>query len=564
MAQPASDARPKRRSWLATALFFRLLPLVLIVICVYLGWQLAQRVSAYLAEQSDYQQLAPAFPGTATALAQTPTAAAGLNRAGQAWAKPADQHPGQAFVTNTPVAPLATQPAAAFATNTPSPAPPTDAPAMPTLDPAAVGTPRPLPTLFIYDPGDTSSVAAPTAIPTAVPTLDRRGQDLMNIVLLGNDSEITGESVARTDTIIVVSINRTTGTVAMVSFPRDLFVYIPGWTMQRINVAYPYGEEVGWTDGGFGLLRQTLLYNFGINVHYYAMVNLSGFRALVDAVGGVTLSVDCAIQDLPLVGADVPRDAYAVEDSEWVLPVGQYQMNGGEALWYARSRANSTDFDRGRRQMQVVRAVWRQARENGLLANLPVLWAEGSPYLTTSLTFEDILGLVPLAASLDASRIESFNLIRTYHTQPWQTPDGDFVQLPLYDTLRPMLEDFYLAPTENQLSVQAATIAVYNGTDQAGLDAVAADRLAWEGFNAVAMGAWETSDYTRTTLIDYTGATKGSSLTAIATALNITPDDVIIDPRSDAPTDFAIIVGSGYNSCPQGGVLPVDPRPEGP
>lgn len=47
-----------------------------------------------------------------------------------------------------------------------------------------------------------------------------------------------------------------------------------------------------------GLLRQTIFYNFGINVHYYAMVNLSGFRAVVDAVGGVDLAVDCAIEKI--------------------------------------------------------------------------------------------------------------------------------------------------------------------------------------------------------------------------------------------------------------------------
>lgn len=559
MVQPVSDTRPKRRFRPVQTLLFRVLPLLLIAICIYLGWLLAERINQHLEARAAYEQLVPAFPGTGTALALTPTPAAYPPGAGgRAFAKPFDHGSGQIFITNTPLI-AATPPAVFFATNTPVAVPPTPLPVAPAFDPAEAVTPRPLPTLFIYDPGDTSSVAAPTAIPTPVPTLDRRGQDLMNIVLLGNDNEITGEAVARTDTIIVVSINRTTGTVAMITFPRDLYVYIPGWTMQRINVAYPYGEEVGWTDGGFGLLRQTLLYNFGMNVHYYAMVNLSGFRALVDAVGGVTLSVDCAIQDLPLIGAEVPRGAYPVADSEWVLPVGQYHMNGAEALWYARSRGNSSDFDRGRRQMQVLRAVWRQARANGLLANLPALWAEGSPYLTTSLTFEDILGLLPLAANLDAARIESFNLIRTYHTTPWQTPDGDYVQLPVYETLRPLLEDFYTAPTENQLNVRLATIAVYNGTAQPGLDAVAADRLVWDGFNAVAMGAWETTDHVRTTLIDYTGATKGSSLTAIARALNVTPDDVIIDPRSDAPADFAVIVGSTYNSCPQGGVLPVDP-----
>lgn len=92
-------------------------------------------------------------------------------------------------------------------------------------------------------------------------------------MLLGVDSELTGVAVDRTDTMIIVSINRTTNTVSMLSLPRDLYVYIPGWTMQRLNLAFTHGEQVGWTGEGFGLLRQTIFYNFGINVHYYVDKN---------------------------------------------------------------------------------------------------------------------------------------------------------------------------------------------------------------------------------------------------------------------------------------------------
>src|SRR5690606_1637431 len=192
-------------------------------------------------------------------------------------------------------------------------------------------------------------------IPTEVPWLDRQGNDLVNILLLGNDGELTDDGFIRTDTMIVVSINRTTGTVAMLSLPRDIYVYIPGWTMQRLNLAYIHGEAGGWFDGGFGLLRQTLLYNFGINVHYYAMVDLTGFKAIVDTVGGIELAVDCAIEDLPLVASELPDGAYrANEEGYYVLPVGYYNMNGAQALWYARSRYSSSDFDRGARQQQVL------------------------------------------------------------------------------------------------------------------------------------------------------------------------------------------------------------------
>lgn len=547
--------QPSRARRLFSFVLFRLVPLALIIGLVIVSVQLGQSILRYLGEQNEYTQRSDFYAQTATAISAddaaepvlTPTPQ--VRDSGARFAKrPAVRQ--QAEPTPVPQGPV-TAVAQAFATNTPQ------GPAV-TPTPEVTSTPRPLPTLFIYgEPG--SGEMGGTAVPTAVSALDRQGYDLMNILLLGNDGELTDDGFIRTDTMIIVSINRTTGTVSMLSLPRDLYVYIPGWTMQRLNLAYIHGQAGGWTDGGFGLMRQTLFYNLGINVHYYAMVNLTGFKEIVEAVGGVDLAVDCAIQDLPLIGAEVPSEAQRInDDGYYVLPVGYYSMSGAEALWYARSRHNSSDFDRGRRQQQVLRAVWRKARDNGLLTNLPQLWAEGQQFIETNLTLEDLLGLVPLALSLEPSRIEDFTLIRTYHTTPWQTPDGDYVQLPNYETMRPLLQDFYSPPTQSQITVEGARIAVYNGTTNANLDRVAAERLGWEGFGAIAVGAAENADYPATMLVDYTGQTKGSSLQEIAASLNVQPENIRIEPDPNREYDFAVIVGASYNSCTVSGVLPVD------
>jgi LCP family protein required for cell wall assembly len=390
-----------------------------------------------------------------------------------------------------------------------------------------------------------------------VQPLDRRGYDLFNVLLLGSDGEITNDGFVRTDTMIILSINRTTNSVAMLSLPRDLFVYIPAWGMQRINLTYARGQSGGWHDGTFELLRQMILYNFGINVHYYAMIDLSGFVELIDMVGGVELAVDCAIEDLPLVGAELPAAARRVNDDGYhVLDVGYYHFSGAEALWYARSRYNSTDFDRGRRQMQILRALWRKARDTGQLANLPALWSQGMEVVETNLGFEDMLGLLPLALSLDTRLIESFPLVRTYHTTPWQTPSGDFVQLPVYDTLRMLLDDFYTPPTTSQLVLDAAEIRVYNGTTHADWDRVAAERLGWDGLQAIAAGSADQIDHARTVLIDYKGGSKGSSRGEIARILNIRPENILISPDPARDVDFEVILGDDYSSCTFS-VLPV-------
>ncbi len=444
-------------------------------------------------------------------------------------------------------------------TATPSPTLlPTDTPLpSPTMTP----TPRPLPPIYNPPTPDPSMVSV-TAIPTIVPPVDRRGYDIVNIVLLGSDGEVTGDNFIHTDTILIVSINRTTGTVAMLGLPRDLFVYIPNGTMQRINVAYGIGEAIGWSDGnstgGFALLRQTLWYNFGINVHYFALVELSGFEQMVDIIGGVEIAVDCPIEYYELIPGVTPdparpEDAYQLT----YFPVGMHFMNGELALQYVRSRLNSDDFDRTRRQQQLLRAIWRQARDSGDLARLPDLWSQGLELVETNLAFEDMLGLLPIALNLSPTGIENFQLIRTYHTTPWTTPDGQNVQLPNYDAIRQLLDDFYTPPTESQIVLEGASIAVYNGTASPDWDRVAVDRLAWEGFNAFAAGPAESTDYTDTILIDRSGQSKASSLEAIARLLNVRPENIRVEPDPNRAVDFEVILGSSYNSCPVTNVLPV-------
>ncbi len=470
----------------------------------------------------------------------------------------------QAFETNTPrplditipainTSPASTQNTIATKTITPTMTATTDEKVTTSQLASTVqvpaGTPNALPTPLLPDNADPNQVSV-TAIPTKVPLIDRNGNDLVNIMLLGVDSELTGDNVDRTDTMIVVSINRTTNTVSMLSFPRDLFVYIPGWTMQRLNLAYTHGEQVGWTGGGFGLLRQTIFYNFGINIHYYVEVKLSGFKEIINTLGGVKLTVDCAIQDRELIGAEPPTQAKGPDDKGYyVLPIGAYTLNGDGALWYARSRHSSSDFDRGRRQQQLLRAILRAARSNGQITQLPQLWSQLTQVVQTDLTFEDMVGLLPYALSVDPDRIEHFVFNRLYHTTPWTPPDGSNVQLPVPDTVQQLMEDFYTPPSESQVAVEGAKIEVRNGTSNADWDRVAADRLAWSGLNAVASGNADNTQYTDTILIDHTGQIKGSKVQDIVKILKIKPENIRVEPDTNRTADYEVILGSNYNSC---------------
>lgn len=483
-------------------------------------------------------------------------------------ALPALPVPGGASAAQNPTAPPTNTPRfTAIPTNTPRP---TLTPVVPTAtltpSPTATVTPSPSPTLTptpqvvmptpsLYYPPEPDEADQPTAIPSPMPRFraqDASGYtyDLFNILLIGHDGEVEPGQPFHTDTMIVVSVNRDTNTVSMISLPRDLFVYIPDLGMARLNLAWGWGDAYGWTDGGWGMMRQVLLYNFGIETHYYAMVDFAGFEQTVDEIGGVTIAVDCPIID----DWCVENCADGIPDNEtWekkIIGVGVHEMDGEEALWYARSRENTIDFDRGRRQQQILRAIWAETKASGLITQIPDLWDQMTAVVETNLPLTEVIPLIPLALSIEPNDIENHFFRKNIETVAWQPPDGSFVQLPDPDGgMVRLVENFLSPPTQNRLRLENSRIAIYNGTPNDGWDIVAAERLIWEGFAPQAMGQADRTDYADTVIIDYTGSTKGSSLNELVNLLNIHPDNVRREPDPDRAVDFEIILGATYNSC---------------
>lgn len=520
---------------------FRLIPAVLIIAILWSGirvfgafWGQYSDFNTLVARQVDYQ-------GTATAI--SPDAAS------------QSQLDGDIVLAGWQ-----------FATNTPIPSPTLDitsTPVPPTIDPLTLNTPIPSPT-FVLPRDRLVEAAAGTAVPTRVPVIPR-DYDLVNILLLGGDDELDTGGTARTDTMIVVSVNRDTGSVSMLSFPRDMFVYMPTQPyMGRLNTVFDIGEIIQYSGGGFGLMREVIFYNFGIQLHYYARVTFTDFKTIIDTLGGVNMVVDCAYQDYALIDTDVPEDAFVAneEDLLYTLPVGYYDFSGGEALWYARTRNLTDDFDRGRRQQQLLRAIFRAARDNGQLQNVATLWNELQTVVETDVPLDLVVRLLPIALDLDITDIQTFTFVRTYHTQPWQPTEGpyagSFVQLPIYEPIRQTMTNFYTPPTSSQLDVSGPSIAVYNGTDNENWDIVASERLREAGLNAYAAGRLEGQPVTDTTLVDKVADDKGSPVALILQELNISTSNLSVQPDAARTVDYEVVVGENYNSCPVTNVLPVE------
>lgn len=189
---------------------------------------------------------------------------------------------------------------------------------------------------------------------------------LINILLVGQDRR-EGEGRQRSDSMILLSINVETKEIAMVSFLRDLYVQIPGgYADNRLNATYAFG--------GFPLLDATLKQNFGITVDGNVEVDFSRFVQVIDAVGGVDISLTSAEAQIVLK-TDV---------------AGTYHLDGEQALTYARIRKIDSDFNRTGRQRNVLNAVFNKVKTmslNDMLALLESIL----PSLTTDMSNTEII-----------------------------------------------------------------------------------------------------------------------------------------------------------------------------
>ena len=266
---------------------------------------------------------------------------------------------------------------------------------LPTTAPA---TPEPLAVAETPDPE-----VPPLPEPTAVPPPD----GVQNILLVGTDARI-GEDVSRTDTMVWVHLDPQANRVSMMSFPRDLWVNIPGYGKNRINTAYLTGETKLGKGYGPALLKKTVGDLVGVPIDHFVLINFDGFKTIIDKIGGIYVDVPKVIDD-----AKYPMDEYAgdVRTMKIHFDAGRQLMDGSNALIYARTRHADSDFGRNQRQQQVLMAIFDRMREQGLLGQLTSLddYTDVlSNYIRTDLSRTDMLGLAGMGSRLHSENIQRF------------------------------------------------------------------------------------------------------------------------------------------------------------
>ncbi len=245
----------------------------------------------------------------------------------------------------------------------------------------------------------TEEVAA-TGTPEAVSTPSIKpvcGDDpYLTILVTGVDSE--GYLFGLADSIRLVRLDFQTKKVTVLAFPRDLWVEIPeiaqyGITEGKLNQAYFYGTEgMGFYNGpgyGSGLLAQTLLSDFGVEVDHYISVNLYAFRNIVDALGGLDVYL--------------PEDVYIryFDEPKLYLEAGTHHLDGKQAEQVVRARIEIGDFGRIRNQTLVLKALAVKMLTPNGIKQIPDLANRLFAYVLTDFSPADISKMVCLAAYID-------------------------------------------------------------------------------------------------------------------------------------------------------------------
>ena len=255
----------------------------------------------------------------------------------------------------------------------------------------------------------TGTPAPAASLTPTVPSTICGGPPTMVILAIGSDQRIDSYTYGLADVIRLVRIDFSRPRVTVMSFPRDLYVEIPGIsdhydiTHGKINQAYLYGNPgFGYYDGadlGPGLLARTLYHNFGAQPRNYIAVNMRTFENIIDAVGGVTVHLDHMVDG---------RKENQPDRTDLVFYEGTHILNGRQALQLARLRPYG-DFDRGNAQNQIMCGLYDKLLSPSVVGNIPELIEAFEDNIQTDLSPAQIGQLSCLLTQLNGSDITFYN-----------------------------------------------------------------------------------------------------------------------------------------------------------
>lgn len=368
----------------------------------------------------------------------------------------------------------------------------------------------------------------------------------VNILLLGNPGDPTHDGPELTDTIMLASYNTNDKFLHLFSIPRDLQVSPAGLGAMKINSVYQTGQSR--SSDGPGTLIKTVEGLTGLTIPYYIRVDFAGFKQLVDELGGIKVDVKKDLSD-----PNYPK-GNGVELFE--VKAGSYTMDGELALKYARSRESTSDFDRARRQQDILLAMREKAKDLEFLTAPAKLLAINDlikDHMGTNLNNDEMTRLIQLLADFDPANISNKvmdeasglllggkNEAGAYVLQPVggdYTKIKDFVSNALTQTapeVEPVVEE-----TTTPLKIE-----VLNGTNVTGLAGKAAEKLKAAGYTIVRVGNNPTKGVAKTTIYGNGDESLASSFAKLSASVGgtVSTDKVTLPSSIQA----RVVVGADY------------------
>ncbi|MBI2624326.1 LCP family protein [Candidatus Parcubacteria bacterium] len=260
----------------------------------------------------------------------------------------------------------------------------------------------------------------------------KENPDRLNILLLGLRGRGDPDGGLLTDSLLLITINQKKNAVAYISIPRDLWVEIPNQSgRERINAAYARGEERRSRGGGLVYAKWVIGEVTGYKIDHAVSVDFTAFKEVVDALGGVDVTLREKFVE-PTQWSGYP--GFQNTSGAFVLDAGRHHLDGTTALFFVRSRFSTSDFDRARRQQQILGAIRDKVLSLGVLANpvaLNRILESVSNHVLTDASTKEIQDFLPVVAG--ASSMRTTHLV--LDTSPNglledTTIDGAFVLIP--------------------------------------------------------------------------------------------------------------------------------------
>lgn len=373
----------------------------------------------------------------------------------------------------------------------------------------------------------------------------------INVLLMGIGGE-GHEGSYLTDTIVLASVIPQSGRVALFSIPRDLLVPIDGYGWRKINNANAFGE-MAQEGGGGELARKTVEQTFGIPVPYYLRVDFRAFSDIIDALGGVTITVDYPFTDYKYPTLDKKYQTVHFDD-------GSQFMDGQRALIYVRSRHSidnneGSDFARSRRQQKIISAVKEKIFSNTLFfrpQKVADILQTLKDNVSTNMEVWQMLTLGNVVKKIQSRDIVSIVFDDGENgVLVSETIDGAYVLRPRdgqFLALQEKVKNVFASLSDSAPADigRASSVIVRNGTMIEGLGSKAAALLKGYAFTIMAVENAKERTYSKTLIFNLSEKNTPGVKKFLASQLN---GETIYDPYSpelDSATnaDFLIILGA--------------------